>query len=152
MDTLKKWELFSKQMIQCNSIAHERRMNHIAQCFKRRDKSDKSDKSDKRPPSPPPPIKPKMLLEKDWKSTPLAEFYTRKVYGQPDLPPPPKPDPPKPDPLRPHEFPLRVIRHKGRATDKTNFTHLQELWDGVEKPLEIQTAGHRERNLTTQIK
>ena len=82
-----------------------------------------------------------MLLEKDWKST-----------GQRDLPPPPKHDPPKPDPLRPHEFPLRIIPHRGKATDKTNFTHLQELWDGVEKPLEIQTAGHRERNLTTQIK
>ena len=147
MDTLKKWELFSKQMIQNNRIAHERRINLIAQGFKRRDKSDKSDKSDKRPPSPPPPIKPKMLLEKDWKSTPLAEFYIRKVYGQPDLPPPPKPDP-----LRPHEFPLRVITHRGEATDKTNFTHLQELWNGIEKPLEIQTAGHRERNLTTQIK
>lgn len=135
MDTLKKWELFSKQMIQSNRIAHERRMNLIAQCFKRRDKSDK------RPPSPPPPIKPKMLLEKDWKST-----------GQRDLPPPPKHDPPKPDPLRPHEFPLRIITHRGKETDKTNFIHLQELWDGVEKPLEIQTAGHRERNLTTQIK
>ena len=141
MDTLKKWELFSKQMIS-NSIAHERRMNLIAQCFKRRDKSDK------RPPSPPPPpIKPKMLLEKDWKSTALAEFYIRKVYGQRKSPPPPKPDP-----LRPHEFPLSVVTHRGKATDKTNFTHLQELWDGVEKPLEIQTAGHRERNLTTQIK
>jgi len=134
MDTLKKWELFSKQMIS-NRIAHERRMNLIAQSFKRRDKSDK------RPPSPPPPIKPKMLLEKDWKST-----------GQRDLPPPPKHDPPKPDPLRPHEFPLRIIPHRGKATDKTNFTHLQELWNGIEKPLEIQTAGHRERNLTTQIK
>ena len=145
MDTLKKWELFSKLMIQSSRIVHERRMNLIDQGFKRRDKSDKSDKSDKRPP--PPPIKPKMLLGKDWKSTPLAEFYIRKVYGQPDLPPPPKPDP-----LRPHEFPLRVITHTGKATDKTNFTHLQELWDGVEKPLEIQTAGHRERNLTTQIK
>ena len=141
MDTLKKWELFSKQMIS-NSIAHERRMNLIAQCFKRRDKSDK------RPPSPPPPpIKPKMLLEKDWKSTALAEFYIRKVYGQRESTPPPKPDP-----LRPHEFPLSVVTHRGKATDKTNFTHLQELWDGVEKPLEIQTAGHRERNLTTQIK
>ena len=97
MDTLKKWELFSKQMIQSNRIAHERRMNLIAQGFK-------------------------------------------------------SPPPPKPDPLRPHEFPLTVIPHRGKATDKTNFTHLQELWDGVEKPLEIQTAGHRERNLTTQIK
>ena len=141
MDTLKKWELFSKQMIQSNRIAHERRMNLIAQCFKRRDKSDK------RPQKPPPPIKPKMLLEKDWKSTALAEFYIRKVYGQHESPPPPKPDP-----LRPHEFPLSVVTYRGKATDKTNFTHLQELWDGVEKPLEIQTAGHRERNLTTQIK
>jgi len=88
-----------------------------------------------------------MLLEKDWKSTALAEFYIRKVYGQRKSPPPPKPDP-----LRPHEFPLSVVTHRGKATDKTNFTHLQELWDGVEKPLEIQTAGHRERNLTTQIK
>ena len=91
---------------------------------------------------PPPPI-----MEKDWKSTPLAEFYIRKVYGQRDLPPPPKPDP-----LRPHEFPLSVVTHRGKATDKTNFTHLQELWNGREKPLEILTAGHRERNLTTQIK
>jgi hypothetical protein len=66
---------------------------------------------------------------------------------------PSKPPPPtKPDPLRPHEFPLTIITHRGKETDRTNFTHLQELWNGKEKPLEILTAGHRERNLTTQIK
>ena len=88
--------------------------------------------------------------EKDWKSTSLALFYIRKVYEseQPDSPPPPK----KPDPLRPHEFPLSVVRHRGRETDRTNFTHLQELWNGREKPLEIKTAGRTTDNLTTKIK
>jgi hypothetical protein len=150
MDTLNAWESIARLMIQSHSP-----------CYK----SDKSDKSDKRLPSipsPPPPIKPKrkwcrvylppekekpMLLAKDWKSTSLAEFYMRKVYEQRESPPPPKPNPAKP-----HKFPLTIIRHRGRETDRTNFTHLQELWNGREKPLEILTAGHRERNLTTQIK
>jgi hypothetical protein len=132
METLKEWESIARLMIQIPST-----------CYK-------SDKSDKRPPSipskPPPPTK--LLLTKDWKSTPLARFYIGRSYGSEQSDSPPT----KPDPLRPHEFPLTIITHRGKETDRTNFTHLQELWNGKEKPLEILTAGHRERNLTTQIK
>jgi hypothetical protein len=132
METLYEWKSIARLMIQIPPT-----------CYK-------SDKSDKRKPSlptnPPPPTK--LMLAKDWKSTSLARFYIGRVYGseQSDSPPP------KPDPFRPHKFPLTIIRHRGRETDRTNFTHLQELWNGREKPLDIQTAGHRERNLTTQIK
>jgi hypothetical protein len=112
--------------------------------------SDKSDKSDKRPLDLPHEREKPIFRASDWKRTSLADRYIGRVYGseQPDSPPPPQ----KPDPLRPHEYPLKIVRHRGNPTDRTNFTHLQELWDGIEKPLEIQTAGHRERNLTTQIK
>jgi len=112
--------------------------------------SDKSDKSDKRSLDLPHEREKPIFRASDWKRTSLADHYIGRVYGseQPDSPPPPK----KPDPLRPHEFPLSVVRHRGRETDKTNFTQLQELWDGREKPLEIKTAGRRTDNLTTKIK
>jgi hypothetical protein len=105
----------------------------------------KSDKSDKRsldlPHEPEKPI----FHASDWKRTAIADHYIGRVYGE-------KKETPKPDPLRPHENPQKIVRHRGNPTDRTNFSHLQELWNGIEKPLEIQTAGHRERNLTTQIK
>jgi len=64
----------------------------------------------------------------------------------------PAPSEPSEPAIPPHAFPLKSVRFSGRMTDKTNFTKLQELWNGVEKPLEIQTAGHRTHNLTTKLK
>jgi len=101
-------------------------------------------------PAIPPPSKP-IFRSKNWKATHLANHYLMAVYGD-EIPPTEPTIPPKPDPLRPHEFPLKRIRFSGRETDKTNFTKLQELWNGIEKPLEIKTAGHRTHNLTTKLK
>ena len=112
--------------------------------------SDKSDKSDERSPAIPTKKIP-ITRSKDWKPTFWSDFYTRRVYGSKQPCQTPK-QTPKLDPLRPHEFPPKIVRHRGNPTDKTNFTHLQELWNGREKPLEIKTAGRRTDNLTTKIK
>jgi len=104
--------------------------------------SDKSDKSDERSPAIPTKKIP-ITRSKDWKPTFWSDLYISRSEN---------PCTKKLDPLRPHEFPLKIVRHRGNPTDKTNFTHLQELWNGREKPLEIKTAGRRTDNLTTKIK
>jgi len=105
--------------------------------------SDKSDKSDKRSPTILPTKKIPITRSKDWKPTFWSDLYISRSEN---------PCTKKLDPLRPHEFPLKIVRHRGNPTDKTNFTHLQELWNGREKPLEIKTAGRTTDNLTTKIK
>jgi len=107
--------------------------------------SDKSDKSDERSPAilTIPTKKIPITRSKDWKPTFWSDLYISRSEN---------PCTKKLDPLRPHEFPLKIVRHRGNPTDKTNFTHLQELWNGREKPLEIKTAGRRTDNLTTKIK
>ena len=104
--------------------------------------SDKSDKSDERSPAIPTKKIP-ITRSKDWKPTFWSDLYISRSEN---------PCTKKLDPLRPHEFPLKIVRHRGNPTDKTNFTHLQELWNGREKPLEIKTAGRTTDNLTTKIK
>jgi len=104
--------------------------------------SDKSDKSDERSPAIPTNKIP-ITRSKDWKPTFWSDLYISRSEN---------PCTKKLDPLRPHEFPLKIVRHRGKPTDKTNFTHLQELWNGREKPLEIKTAGRTTDNLTTKIK
>jgi len=107
--------------------------------------SDKSDKSDERSPAilTIPTKKIPITRSKDWKPTFWSDLYISRSEN---------PCTKKLDPLRPHEFPLKIVRHRGNPIDKTNFTHLQELWNGIEKPLEIKTAGRTTDNLTTKIK